>query len=84
MNEDREWGEGPVVDVKLSAEQYKDLITRVTDASTNRNIHTADMKEDDFACGAMAVMECLGIACPTWPLLIMAGEKIFVKKEEAK
>ena len=78
-----EWGTNPVEKVTLTKEKYKELIQSIQDVGHERKKgQGGKLNEADFFCGAMAVMERLGIGCPVWPVMIMAGRSIVDKEDK--
>ena len=77
-----EWGTNPVKAVELTQEEFSDLCNEVRRIGRDRKCAQGDtFNEIDYVCGAMAVMERLGLKCPAWPLLIMAGRSVVDEKE---
>jgi hypothetical protein len=71
------WGEDAIVPVALTDKEYSELIKRVEDMGRSRQKVQSNMNDVDFVCGAMAVMDALGIKCPVWPFKVMSGNPIF-------
>jgi len=70
------WGDNAIYKIELTTKEYVELVDAVIAAGKNRKVAQGEINEVDFICGAMAVMERLGIGCPVWPLQIMTGIKI--------
>jgi len=81
--QEQKWGDNPIQQVDLKEDDRKALCTAIEDVMTRRHTVGALKSEADFLCGAMAVMERLGITCPVWPILIMTGRSIFDIKKDA-
>ena len=81
-----EWGADAVKVVTLEKHEREALLKKVEETAARRDVaHHMEHKRfsgADFAAGAMATMEALGIACPTWPLQIMAGRVWYEKTKE--
>ena len=77
-----EWGSNPIKKTELSEKEFKDLVIAIEKIGLDRKQAQGKIDEPDFFCGAMAVMERLGIGCPTWPLLMMSGNGILEEREK--
>ena len=62
--------------VSLTKEQYQEMCERILELGKNRKEQGALNDEADFLCGAMSVMEALGITLPVWALFIMTGRSL--------
>lgn len=82
MSTDNEWGRNAIVKMRLTQEQRSELYDRIIRLGINRKRTKGELNEADFACGAMGVMEALGIAPPMWPMAVLAGIPIFTEEEE--
>ena len=71
-----DWGTNPVKKVNLNKEDYHKLIQSIQTIGRDRKKAQGDLDEADFFCGAMAVLDRLGIDPPVWPILIMSGRSI--------
>jgi hypothetical protein len=76
MTKEREWGQDPVKQVDLTDDQRVALFEAVVETMKQRKQTRALKDEPDYLCGAMAVIERLGIPCPMWPIFIMTGRSL--------